>query len=179
FLYEHALGGATPSSTVIRKSLLELVGCFPVGVTMGEDTATWIKLGWIAKAGYEPSCLSVYHNEVIGSFWVSPKGSSPKRRRPVFPDLLIATYNDWKRKGIFPERLEESWRHCINGYILSHVKELVQYGDKKAAWRIFLKEPKLDGWWKFTAKLVLMLLFPSAVFDKLRNAKRKLFAGIG
>lgn len=180
FLYEHGLGGAHPSAIVIRKSILQQAGGFPVGVTFGGDTDTWLRLGCVAnKAGFEPSSQAVYHNEVMATFWVHSEGSPPKRRYPVYPARLISTLHDWKRKGMVPEHREESWRRCINGYILFHVIDLVQYGDKKAAWRIFLKEPKLEGWWKFTAKIVVMLLLSRAAVDKLRNVKRKLFARIG
>ena len=178
FLYEHSLGGAHSSSIVIRKSLLQEIGCFPDAQWdhKGEDTVTWLKLGWIAKAGYEPDCLSVYHNEVIGSFWSCSEEFSPKRRRPVYPDLLISTYNDWKQRGVFPERMEKSWRRCISGYILFHVYDLIQYGDKKAAWPIFLKGLKGNAWWKWKMKIVVMLLLPNVAVNKLRIIKHKIFA---
>jgi glycosyltransferase involved in cell wall biosynthesis len=176
FLCKHELGGAHPSSTVIKKSILQQIGCFPDSKWdhKGEDTVTWIKLGWIAKAGYEPSCLSVYHNEVIGSFWKASEGLHPKRRCPVYPDVFMATYNDWNQKGIFPKHMEESWRCCLRGYILSYVCELAQYGDKKEAWRILLSKSQWSGWWKLTLKIVIILLLPRVMVDRLRNIKRKI-----
>lgn len=171
FLYEHCLGGATSSSIVIRKSVLQQAGGFPVGVPVAGDTDTWMRLAWIAKASFEPSCLVHYHNEVLGTSWIHCEGLLPKRRYPVGPAILISTYNDWKQRGIFPERMEKSWRRCLKGYTLSHVRELIQYGNKKAAWCIFLKELKWDNWWKETLKILVMLLVHSSVLDKLRKFK--------
>lgn len=176
FLHEHRLAGATSSSIVIKKSILQQVGCFPVGITFGGDTDTWMRLGWVAKAGYEPFCLSAYHNEVMGSFWLNSEGSPSKRRRPVYPDLLISTYNDWKRKGIFPEEMETSWRRCIREYILVHVYDLIQYGDKKAAWFTFLKGLRGNSNWKLKIIIIVMLLLPKFAIDKLRIIKRKILA---
>ncbi len=177
FLYAHGLGGPTSSSIVIRKSILQQAGGFPVGVTFGGDTDTWLRLGCVArKAGYEPASLAVYHHEVIATFWVHSEGLLPKRRYPVSPARLISSYNDGKQKGLFPEQMEKAWRRCMKGYTLSYVYNLVQYGDKKAAWRVLLKEPKLDGWWLVTTKILVMLLFPGALVDKLRKIKYRLFA---
>jgi glycosyltransferase involved in cell wall biosynthesis len=181
FLYEHSLGGATSSSIVINKFILEQVGCFPDAKwsNKGEDIDTWVRLGWVAKAGYEPSCLSVYHNEVIGSFWLLSETSSPKRRCPFGPAILISTYNDWKQRGIFPERMEKSWLRCLEGYTLSYVRELIQYGDKKAAWCIFLKELGWDDWWVESIKIAVMLILPGSLLDRLRKFKAKYWPALG
>lgn len=171
FLYENSLNGASASSIIINKSVLYRAGCFPVNTPKAGDIDTWMRLGWISKAGYEPSCLAHYHNEVLGTSWIHSDGSHPIRRYPVGPEILISSYNEWKQKGIFPERMERSWRRCLTGYSLCHVREWIQFGDKKTAWRFFLKELKLDGWWKERGKILMILLLPSGALYRLKKYK--------
>lgn len=173
FLCEHSFHGALSSSIVIRKKVLQQAGCFPVGIHIAEDIDTWMRLGWISKAGFEPSCLAHIHNEVIGTAWILSDGSLPKQRYPMFPDILISSYNTWKQKGIFSERMENSWRHCLNGYRILYVRELIQYGDKKAAWRFFVKELKWDCWWKGRLKIIILLILPKELLHNLIKNIRK------
>lgn len=175
FLYEHSLAGAHPSAIVINKSIFEQVGCFPGPEWdhKGEDIDMWLRLGLAATGGFEPSCLSIYHNEVIGSFWLLSDTSSPIRRPPFGPGILIATYHDWKQRGIFPQRMEKSWRRCLKGYTLFYVREWIQYGDKRTAWRVYLTELNLDGWWRESLKIAIMLIFPDSLLDRLRKFMAK------
>ena len=174
FLCDHSLGGATSSSIAVRKAVLQHAGCFPVGILRGGDIDTWIRLGWIAKGGYEPSCLAHYHNEVPGPSWILSEESPRKRLYPQGQGILISSYNNFKQNGIFPERMKNSWRCCLTGYSLGHVRELIQYGDKKAAWRFYLKEMQLDGWWKERLKILIMLLLPKVGILRLRKLKKRI-----
>lgn len=171
FLYKHSLRGAHSSSIVIRKALLQEAGCFPANTPKSGDIDTWMRLGWLAKAGFEPSCLAHYHGEVLGTSWIFSENSVPKKRPPSGPDILISSYNDWNRKGIFPKHLEKSWQRCLRGYTLDHVRGLISYGDKNKAKSLFIREFKLDGWWQETLKLAFMLIFSESVIKIMRDVQ--------
>jgi glycosyltransferase involved in cell wall biosynthesis len=160
FLCRHSLAGPHTSSIVVRKSLLQEVGCFPAGVTRGEDTVTWLRLGWSSRSGFEPSCLTFYHGEAAGTL---PR----KNQRPSSPDLLLAAYIEWKEQGKFPVQMEASWRKCMRGYVLGHIIELIRFGDRKEARRLFLKTVKLGSWWKMTAQILILLLLPDNLLNRL------------
>jgi len=169
FLCRHSMEGATSSSVAIRKSVLIEVGCFPVGVTRGGDTVTWLRLGWSCKSGFEPSCQAIYHAEVQGSFWELSNGLPPKRKPPVYPDMLIAARDDLRKNSRLPMQMEASWDRCLRGYILGYIIELVRFGDRKQARRLFLKNIKWDLWWKNTAKIAITLLIPERLYAQRRQ----------
>lgn len=49
------------SAICARKSALEQIGWFPVGVTSGEDLLTWARIASRFSVAYSMSCLSIFH----------------------------------------------------------------------------------------------------------------------
>lgn len=49
------------SATCVRKTALEKIGGFPVGVKSGEDLLTWARLAVRFKVSYSMACLSIFY----------------------------------------------------------------------------------------------------------------------
>jgi glycosyltransferase involved in cell wall biosynthesis len=48
-------------SMVVEKQALNVVGGFPIGVSRGEDTDTWIRLAMRYSIAFSNTCLVIYH----------------------------------------------------------------------------------------------------------------------
>ncbi len=90
------------SSCVIRKSAILAADGFPVGVTHGEDTDTWMRLAWLGPLAFVPELLAIYHNDTMDN--VTGRGYPPDPRLPIHP----TTFRLWFRQGRIPE-------HCLVG----------------------------------------------------------------
>lgn len=61
--FETAVNSQPPiwtSAVIIKKSQLDAIGGFPVGITSGEDLLTWAKLAYNNKIAISSKCLSTY-----------------------------------------------------------------------------------------------------------------------
>jgi glycosyltransferase involved in cell wall biosynthesis len=52
------------SAITVKKSALNHIGGFPVGIKSGEDLLTWARLAVFYKIAYDKKCLSIYHDDV-------------------------------------------------------------------------------------------------------------------
>ncbi|MFI3331330.1 MAG: glycosyltransferase [Rikenellaceae bacterium] len=80
------------SSIMIKKSALQLIGGFPVGITSGEDLLTWARLAVNNKIAYSKSTQAIY---------VTENSFTPKRKITNFDpvgDSLYKLYSEHPSK---------------------------------------------------------------------------------
>lgn len=73
------------SAVVIRKSALNAVGGFPVGITLGEDLVVWARLACKYKIAYSKSIMAIYNFQTLTEL-ISP-GKKPDEVNYVGTEL--------------------------------------------------------------------------------------------
>lgn len=81
------------SAVVVRKSALESVGGFPVGITLGEDLLVWARLACAYKIAYTKVVLAIYNFQTLSE--LTTPGKKPDEVNYVGAELarLIAHCN--------------------------------------------------------------------------------------
>lgn len=123
--------GITSSSVMVRKSGLEAVGGFPLGIQRSEDTDTWLRLALSGRAGCIPEVLAVYRNEVAAG--------DALPARPPFPEG-VRTLRRLLGTAAVPRRLLASSLQYENLLLLQYAKELTDHGDWADAMRVLYGE---------------------------------------
>lgn len=72
------------SSVVIRKTILNEIGGFPVGVKFGQDVATWLRCSLVGKIAYINQPLVIYHKDGLSS-----TSRRFDRRQEPYPVILL------------------------------------------------------------------------------------------
>ncbi len=125
--------GMCSSCSVIKRVALERVGGFPVGVTHGEDTDTWARLGWTGDLVCLPKTLAVYHTDTPHSAMKTPLNC-----RIDVPKVWLS-YHEWLKNGLIPQDKLESTERYISYRMFRYVVDLIDVGNKKEG-RKFAKE---------------------------------------
>jgi hypothetical protein len=133
----------SPSTLLVRKSILEVVGGFPVGVRYGEDLDTWVRLAWSGKIGFVPETLVVYHADAENRVM---NVAAPDRKYGLRP--VLDTYRRWEREGRIPAALRLSSRRYMQYVWVTHVRELADAGDLGEARWLFITRCRVGicGW---------------------------------
>lgn len=114
--FAHLVGGGpeiTASAVMIRRGALIRAGGFPEGVTVGEDSDTWFRLGCEARFAYLPAPVARYHIEDGASGWRAHQGEVPHWHQ---------TFADWIARGriALPRRRSAARFHaysCLHAVI--------------------------------------------------------------
>ena len=159
--------GMHSSSVLARRTALQAVGGFPVGVTHFEDVDTWWRLAWTGPVGYIPEALAVYHTETLGS---ATKQVTQGWSRPP---LCVETYRRWRREGRVPARLVSPGARLTNLYLMDYVYRRINAGDLAGARRFLRAECSP---WRASAKqyarLSLLCWTPPALREWHRRQRR-------
>jgi glycosyltransferase involved in cell wall biosynthesis len=121
--FASALNGQSmcASAVTIRRCVLEISTCFPLGVGRGEDLDLWFRLIWSGKKVYFINkVLSLYHRDASESTLLN------FQRENKYHDWYFwNTYSTWLAGGRVPHSLQESSAKYMNKLVLSTVMELV------------------------------------------------------
>ncbi|MDR3709103.1 MAG: glycosyltransferase [Capsulimonadaceae bacterium] len=115
-------GGLVSSSSVlIRKTIFERSGKFPVGVRHSEDTDTWYRIAWTGIFYYISEVLAYYYRDVVGS----AVNSATCEDARCHIEYREKTFNEWLNTGRIPPKLMKSTRAAIQREQLGYVRLLV------------------------------------------------------
>ncbi len=133
FVLGHRRGMWT-SCSVAKKSVLEQLGGFPMGVTHGEDLDTWARLSWTGDLVCIPKALAIYNIDTPNSAMKIPL----KNRIKILPRIWI-TYQEWLESNRIPQEKLHSTERYIAYQMFWHAINLIDAGLKKEAAKIAKK----------------------------------------
>lgn len=156
--------GMCSSCCVIKKSVLQRVGGFPVGVTHGEDTDTWVRLAWVGEFVCIPRPLSVYHTNIPDS-----ATKIPLARRIGTPQPWI-TYCEWSRKGLIPKAKVRSTEKFMGSMMFRHALDLLDVGLKPQARAVLSDLEKIKMSPRLRRLLKVLVALPFRTGSKIWKA---------
>lgn len=108
--YPNQGGLVNSSSSLINKSLLDSDEVFPIGITMGEDVYTWVKLISLSKGMVPVSSYvgSIYYDDTDGAM-------NSGKSKP-FPEVLKPYSPLWQHNKTLTSQFE---RHFFEDYVRS------------------------------------------------------------
>jgi len=139
--------GITSSSVLIRRTMLESAGAFPVGIRHGGDIDCWTRLMWEgAKIWYVPEALSIYHTQAAGRVMNENPVAFCDCHKP-----MLASYERWKSEGRIPDRLLPSTERFAQFMLLRHARMLTDVGRFAESRRVLRTQchPSLCGWARY------------------------------
>lgn len=83
----------------LRKTVLQDIGMFPVGVTSGEDLLTWSRAVLISGAALTRHCCAVYHIEYVHDSRIKPIPQDAESVNDAVGSALVAEYRNWHYKS--------------------------------------------------------------------------------
>lgn len=137
----------TASSVVIEKAQLEAIGCFPVGMKMGEDQLTWSRIANISEIAFANVICVDYDVQVADS------ACQVNLITELAPHVII-----WKEE-LNAEKIPTKFIHSLEQLIhlsaLYCVKNNLKIGKNRTARTLLFSEPYLskDKYW-FAALLL-------------------------
>jgi glycosyltransferase involved in cell wall biosynthesis len=105
------------SSTVVKKHILEKIGCFPVGISVGEDNDTWLRIGVVGEVSFISKPLAKYHL-IYDSL---STGHYPTTRDYPRPAI---TYKEWTKKGLVSKENQGKYLDCVANHTLYHLDKV-------------------------------------------------------
>lgn len=150
------------SAIAVKKESLLSVGCFPEGVTSGEDLLTWARLAVRHYIAYDSSCYAIFVQRA--------KRYEKPTRVPQSPDKVVAGFMEllpW----VSPE-VRGSLRQYIAWWHKNRASMYLRLGQRGNAFHEVLKM----GYFYANVKLIfylICLLLPKAFISKIFLLKTK------
>ena len=165
--YRIALQGSPVCSSAVmvdKVALLE-AGGFPVGVRLGEDLDTWIRLLFSGAIAFDPQPGACYHAD--GDDRALTRHAPPARY--VFFD----TGETWRRAHPQAVQVGADMEEFHNFFRISHAHHQIKWGDK-AAGRAVLRACDTRAFADERRRLLRMSLLPQWAYQGLTRLKRAL-----
>ena len=165
--YRIALQGSPVCSSAVmvdKEALLE-VGGFPVGVRLGEDLDTWIRLLFAGPIVFDPQPGACYHADGDDRALV--------RHAPPARYVFFDTGEAWRRAHPQATQVGRDMEEFHNFFRISHAHHQIKWGDK-AAGRAVLKACDTRAFADERRRLLRMSLLPQWVYQGLTRLKRAL-----
>ncbi|WP_431263464.1 glycosyltransferase family 2 protein [Roseateles chitinivorans] len=165
--YRIALQGSPvcSSAVMVDKAALANVGGFPVGVRLGEDLDTWIRLMFTGPIVFDPKPGACYHAD--GDDRALNRHAPPARYR------FFDTDEAWRRAHPEAVQVGADMEEFHNFFRISHAHHQIKYGDKFAG-RLVLKRIETQVFADERRRLLRMSLMPQALYQGLTRLKRAL-----
>ncbi|WP_377160914.1 glycosyltransferase family 2 protein [Roseateles sp. UC29_93] len=165
--YRIALQGSPvcSSAVMVDKAALANVGGFPVGVRLGEDLDTWIRLMFTGPIVFDPKPGACYHAD--GDDRALNRHAPPARYR------FFETGEAWRRAHPEAVQVGADMEEFHNFFRISHAHHQIKYGDKFAG-RSVLKGVQTQVFADERRRLLRMSLMPQALYQGLTRLKRAL-----
>ena len=155
-----------PSSVAVRREALHRAGDFPVGVKLGEDLDTWLRLSFIGPVAFDPRLGCTYHLDADHRALVGTP-----------PPLRYAFFDTLDRWAATQEHLRDTTRSDIeefkNFFTIVHAHFQIRWGDRREGRRVLMAcrtRVFRTRKWRWVATSFL----PQAVYRTLVNFKAKL-----
>jgi hypothetical protein len=153
----------TASSVCIRRSLLQQLGGFPIGMEMGEDQVVWAKLACQAPIAYSSKTCVYYDQSVVDSACHINLITEPAPQVAIYQQMLIVNE--------VPARLLLSLKQLIHLTIMSCVKNNLVNGKRLLAFKLLLTHSGLR-WDKYRLLGFMLLLVPKQIINRLYQYAR-------
>jgi glycosyltransferase involved in cell wall biosynthesis len=165
--YRIALQGSPvcSSAVMVDKAALANVGGFPVGVRLGEDLDTWIRLMFTGPIVFDPKPGACYHAD--GDDRALKRHAPPARYR------FFDTDEAWRRAHPEAVQVGADMEEFHNFFRISHGHHQIKHGDKFAG-RSVLKGMTTQVFADERRRLLRMSLMPQALYQGLTRLKRAL-----
>lgn len=141
--------------TIVRKNAIQAVGCFPEGISTGEDLLTWARLAINCKIAYNKKRLALYDRDI------SRRNHDQRSRMPAREDRVGGHLEDLFRLHMGVRGLRQyvgSWYKMRTRIYLSHS----------------MRKEALAEWWKLvrfnpvnykTWAYLILLISPVKIFQ--------------
>jgi hypothetical protein len=139
------------SSIVVPRHVFAAVGGFPVGVRMGEDLDTWLRIGLVFPIAYSSCRLAVYHQEADN------RACQSVGRQDELP--LAATVRRARQQGLVPAQILPDVLEYVNRWQIQTAAHCVMAGDRQKACALLTtcrttrRFRRRWSWWRFWAFL--------------------------
>ncbi|HEY1399683.1 glycosyltransferase family A protein [Roseateles sp.] len=155
------------SSVVVRREALLAAGGFPVGVRLGEDIDTWLRLLFRGGVYFDPRPGAQYFADASNR---ALNTHAPPARYAFFD-----TIEGWL--AAHPERVEErrEAEEFMNFFRLLHARHQIRWGDAQAGRRL-LSEIRTTVHRGEKRRLQVLSRLPRPCYDGLARLKRKLLS---
>lgn len=153
------------SSVCIPKKVLHDLGGFPEGVTWGEDTYTWGKIGLSYPIVYSFEIGAIYHMEAFN------RSINNKQSIKEHPFLRVAR-ESLKNREISPEIIKDFEEYISFLEITTATKKL-QTGENKEALKLLL-HCKTKRYRIRKIYRLLLSLVPPTIYIEYRSLRRKI-----
>jgi glycosyltransferase involved in cell wall biosynthesis len=165
--YRIALQGSPvcSSAVMVDKAALANVGGFPVGVRLGEDLDTWIRLMFTGPIVFDPRPGACYHAD--GDDRALNRHAPPARYR------FFDTDEGWRRAHPEAVQVGADMEEFHNFFRISHAHHQIKHGDKFAG-RQVLKGCQTQVFADERRRLLRMSLMPQALYQGLTRLKQAL-----
>ena len=154
------------SSVVVRREALLAAGGFPVGVRLGEDIDTWLRLLFRGGVYFDPRPGAQY--------FVDAANRALNTHAPPARYAFFDTIEGWLRAH--PERVEErrEAEEFMNFFRLLHARHQIRWGDADVGRRL-LAEIRTTVHRGEKRRLQVLSHLPRGCYDGLARLKRSLF----
>lgn len=150
------------SSVCIPKRVFNSIGGFPIGVSWGEDTYMWGKIGLYYQMAYSFKIGAIYHMEALN------RSINNKKSTNEHPFLKIARESIKKREVPF-DVMEDFEEYIAFLEIVTATKKL-QSGENKESLKLLLN-CKTKKHCKKKNQILLLSLVPPVIYKKYRHIK--------
>ncbi len=151
------------SSMAVRKKIIIEAGGFPVGVKLGEDIDTWIRVLFIGPIAYDSRPGSIY--------FLDADNRATKCHTPPAEYEFFDTLDKWIiRKNITGEMAEEI-NEFKNFFRLSHAHYQIRLG-RQTIGRKILFECKTSYFMIEKYRLLLLSYAPKQIYDALATQRQ-------
>jgi glycosyltransferase involved in cell wall biosynthesis len=151
------------SSIAVRKDVIIAAGGFPVGVKLGEDIDTWIRLLFIGPIVYDSRPGSVYFLDANNR---ATKSYPPPERYEFFDTL-----DKWIISNKVTDEMAEEINEFKNFFRLSHAHYQIRLG-RQTAGRKLLLECKTKYFITEKYRLLLLSFAPKRIYDALATQRQ-------
>ncbi|MEQ5635302.1 glycosyltransferase family A protein [Providencia manganoxydans] len=154
----------TSSSVCITKKSLKTIGCFPIGLKMGEDQAVWSQIACLGKVMFHPEISAYYDLSVSNSACDINKILTPAPQLIIYEKILTEN-----KLSINQKKYLEKLMHFT---VLSCIKNNLACGRNIAARNMILKNKNLK-WDKYRLLSFLLTFLPFNLIKLLPQFKDK------
>jgi len=165
--YRIALRGSPvcSSAVMVDKGALLAAGGFPVGVRLGEDLDTWIRLLFRGPIAFDPRPSACYHADGDDRALV--------RHAPPARYVFFDTGEAWRRAHPEAVQAGADMEEFHNFFRISHAHHQIKWGDK-AAGRAVLQACLTEAFAAERRRLLRMSRLPQWAYQGLARLRRAL-----
>ena len=165
--YRIALRGSPvcSSAVMVDKGALLAAGGFPVGVRLGEDLDTWIRLLFRGPIAFDPRPGACYHADGDDRALV--------RHAPPARYVFFDTGEAWRRAHPEAVQAGADMEEFHNFFRISHAHHQIKWGDK-AAGRAVLQACRTEAFAAERRRLLRMSRLPQWAYQGLARLRRAL-----